>query len=719
MRDRGAWVTHSPLRPPNAGGGIPWWLHKLNATLQIRTYAEPYISAVDAWWNQLLPYLKSNKMLYSDGGPVIMAQVENEYGSYGNVAESASDRQYIVHLVNLARTLLGNDIVLYTTDGGSLGYMTRGSLNDSSVYTVGDFGPGSNPLTSFAAQDAFNPPPMRGAHLCSEFYSGWLTHWGEHMANTSSAGLADAMNGLFALNGSLSLYMGHGGTNFGTWAGANGGGTSFEPHITSYDYDSPLSENGAHGYGSDGVDKYAAVQEVLLNWTARDGGNQPPAEAPANAMAAYGAVPMTESAALLSPASLAALCAANATLPAGDAPLAFHQLNVSDGLVWMRSPRPGPADARGAVVDLSDPHDRAQVWVDGAYAGVVWRPEAAPVTVAASSPAGSGAEVGVLVESMGRLNYGGSMYDLKGIGPNAVPSGAAPTIAFGSAPAQTLPGPWSHCAIPLTDSTPSLVPFAPVSQDAATPSAAVGVAPTFFRGTFTTPAAVAPADTYIGMYGWTKGYVWINGNMLGRFWESKGPQHTLYTPAAFLNAAGSANEVVVLEMDVASPNMTVVSVSAPDFHFGSTCDLSGVPQAGDRVVMYSSSAKGPQQSWNVPAKGASGPITLTSDPRLCIQAGPSTDPSTGRPAIQLGGCAAGNPAQTWTTKTDGSLTVASDATCMDITAHGTTDGSGVETYSCNGGTNQLWTMPSAPSGSGVLIQSQMDPQVLTVCAANP
>lgn len=102
---------------------------------------------VDKWWNELLPRVKP--MLYSNGGPVVMMQVENEFGSYGNVQTNPADLKYMQHLVQLAREKLGEDIILYTTDGGDLSYMTRGSLNGSAVYTVGDFGPGNDPTTSF------------------------------------------------------------------------------------------------------------------------------------------------------------------------------------------------------------------------------------------------------------------------------------------------------------------------------------------------------------------------------------------------------------------------------------------------------------------------------------------------------------------------------------------------------------------------------------------
>lgn len=210
-----------------------------NATL--RTYEPNYITEVDKWWGVLLPMLVP--YLFCNGGPIIMAQLENEFGSYGNVATNPLDLYYMQHLRDVARDFLGNDIILMTTDGGTTAYMHAGCANMSDVYAVGDFGPSSNPLISFAAQKLFNPPGM-SPPMCTEYYSGWLTHWLDpSMQNTSTQLLAIGVLQLLKLNASFSFYMGHGGTNFGFWSGANGdGGSSFVAHITSYDYDAMVSE---------------------------------------------------------------------------------------------------------------------------------------------------------------------------------------------------------------------------------------------------------------------------------------------------------------------------------------------------------------------------------------------------------------------------------------------------------------------------------------------
>jgi len=165
-------------------------------------------------------------------------------GSYGDVSRHPRDLQYIRHLVQFARSALGPTAVLMTTDGGNTGYMRKGTLNDSSVLSLGD---GCTPPgPAWAAEGAFNPLGL-APKMCSEFYTGWLTHWGDpHAANTSTALVASNLDAVLSTaNGSVSLYMGHGGTSFGWWSGVNGaGGTSFQPDVTSYDYGSPVAEGG-------------------------------------------------------------------------------------------------------------------------------------------------------------------------------------------------------------------------------------------------------------------------------------------------------------------------------------------------------------------------------------------------------------------------------------------------------------------------------------------
>ena len=182
-------------------GGLPAWLTE-NGTIPLRTYAQPYVDFVQRYWEDgLLPQIKP--LLFENGGPIIMVQVENEYGSYGDVSSNPADAQYLQFLIDTARNSLGNDTILFTTDGGDTSFMSRGTFKGDSVYSVGD-GCG-NPQTCIDAQHEYNAPG-KSPFFCSECYTGWLTHWGEAGANTSSS--APHVDQILALNGSVSLYMG-------------------------------------------------------------------------------------------------------------------------------------------------------------------------------------------------------------------------------------------------------------------------------------------------------------------------------------------------------------------------------------------------------------------------------------------------------------------------------------------------------------------------------
>ena len=225
-------------------GGFPAWLLAVDPPVTLRTFEKQYIARVDSWFAELLPRVKP--LLYANGGNVIMVQIENEFGSYGDVSTNPLDKQYLEHLLDLVRVHLGQDIIVYTTDGGNANYMIRGSIQGSAVYTVGDHGPLSD-AGNCEAMKQLNAPGLSPS-MDSEYYTGWLTHWGENQANTSSAPIVKWLADMLSSGASVNLYMAYGGTNFGYMNGANGDGrTNFQPSITSYDYSSPIAEGGGTG----------------------------------------------------------------------------------------------------------------------------------------------------------------------------------------------------------------------------------------------------------------------------------------------------------------------------------------------------------------------------------------------------------------------------------------------------------------------------------------
>ncbi|AAD55646.1 Similar to acid beta-galactosidase [Arabidopsis thaliana] len=216
-------------------GGFPAWLLAVKPRLQLRTSDPVYLKLVERWWDVLLP--KVFPLLYSNGGPVIMVQIENEYGSYGN------DKAYLRKLVSMARGHLGDDIIVYTTDGGTKETLDKGTVPVADVYSAVDFSTGDDPWPIFKLQKKFNAPG-RSPPLSSSF----------ELFVTGSSTLVGSRIGMV-----------HGGTNFGFYNGANTGSeeSDYKPDLTSYDYDAPIKESGD-------IDnpKFQALQRVIKKYNA-------------------------------------------------------------------------------------------------------------------------------------------------------------------------------------------------------------------------------------------------------------------------------------------------------------------------------------------------------------------------------------------------------------------------------------------------------------------
>ncbi|XP_038597079.1 beta-galactosidase-1-like protein isoform X3 [Tachyglossus aculeatus] len=222
-------------------GGLPSWLLR-KSDIVLRTSDPDFLDAVDTWFHVLLPKVLSH--LYHNGGNIISVQVENEYGSYW-----ACDFSYMRHLSGLFRAVLGERVLLFTTDGAS--GLRCGTLQG--LFTTVDFGPGDNMTEAFILQKEYEP---NGPLVNSEYYTGWLDYWGAPHSTTDATVLARGLEAMLTLGASVNMYMFHGGTNFGYWSGADLK-QSYLPVTTSYDYDAPLSEAG------DPTDKLFALRDVI------------------------------------------------------------------------------------------------------------------------------------------------------------------------------------------------------------------------------------------------------------------------------------------------------------------------------------------------------------------------------------------------------------------------------------------------------------------------
>ena len=138
-----------------------------------------------------------------------------------------------------------------------------------------------------------------------------------------------------------------------------------------------------------------------------------------------------------------------------------------------------------------------------------------------------GVTLDLLVENMGRVNFGPGLIDRKGIVGSVMFDGQ---ILFN----------WEVYPLPLNDL--SRLKFQPMTLTSALSSEERRAGPRFFRGTFD---VTEPADTFLALPAWTKGAAWINGFNLGRYWQ-RGPQQTLYVPAPVLKRG--TNDIIIFEL---------------------------------------------------------------------------------------------------------------------------------------------------------------------------
>ena len=478
-------------------GGFPGWLLALPG-VKLRCADPVYLDAVEKYFTVLFDQLRP--LLCTNGGPVIMLQVENEYGSYGN------DQNYLQHLVALYRKLQ-MDVPYFTSDGPTT-LMLAGGACDGITPTV-NFGSGHE--NAFRVLKEIRPD---APECCMEFWNGWFDHWGEkHIRRPAEEGenaFAPEYEKMIARGAHVNLYMFHGGTNFGFTAGANGSSyTDYAPTVTSYDYDCPLSEAG------DPTAKYLACQRILKKYT----GNPRIRPIEKSPKIAPPECQLTGSCLLRSCLDQIAARSGQAVVPP-----TLEELGENFGFIHYKTSL--PAYDEDPVLSLLDVNDYVQVWLDGKYLGSQFRRKDPKKFVIPGRS--DGAVLELLVESTGRINYGPYVgKDRKGIGGSVCLN------------LQTLFN-WEYFLLPMTGL--DRVPFEPLRE--------IESEPAFYRGTFD---LAETADTFVNRPG-VKGSVWINGFHLGRYWDI-GPTETLYVPAPVLRKG--QNEIIILEQEkLLAPTIT-------------------------------------------------------------------------------------------------------------------------------------------------------------------
>lgn len=475
-------------------GGLPWWLLK-KKDVRLRESDPYFIERVALFEEAVAKQVKD--LTIANGGPIIMVQVENEYGSYGE------DKGYVSQIRDIVRANFGNDIALFQCDWAS--NFTLNGLDDL-IWTM-NFGTGANVDQQFAKLKQLRPnSPL----MCSEFWSGWFDKWGANHETRPAADMIKGIDDMLSRGISFSLYMTHGGTNWGHWAGANSPG--FAPDVTSYDYDAPISESGQT------TPKYWALREAMAKYM--DGEKQ--AKVPA----------------LIKPISIPAfrfteMAPLFENLPAAKKDeniRTMEEYNQGFGSILYRTTLPELKSP--ATLTVNDAHDYAQVFVDGKYIGKLDRRNGEKQLVLPACVKGS--RLDILVEAMGRINFGRAIKDFKGITKNVELS-----MDINGYPFVCDLKNWEVFNIEDTYEFYQGMKFQPI--ESLTDRLGQRI-PGVYRAKF---QVKKPSDTFLNFETWGKGLVYVNGYALGRIWEI-GPQQTLYVPGCWLKKG--ENEIVVFDI---------------------------------------------------------------------------------------------------------------------------------------------------------------------------
>jgi beta-galactosidase len=464
-------------------GGLPVSLLKI-PDIKIRCMDPRYMKAVESYISAMALQVKSLQV--TAGGPILMVQIENEYGSYGN------DKAYLERLRQLWLKE-GINVPFYTADGPTPYMLEAGNIDGAAIG-----------LDSGSSEADFEQAKKRNPNVpafSSETYPGWLTHWGEKWQRPDTNDLKKEVEFLLKTKRSVNFYVIHGGTNFGFTAGANAfSPTAYQPDITSYDYDAPINEQGQP------TAKYFMLRNLISKYSA----------APLPAIPAPQRVIYVQEIPMKRVQSIWDVLPPPVLSPQ---PLPMEMLDQNQGLMLYRTELIGHKSGK---LTIWEPHDYALVFLDGVFIDTVFRDGGKwtvdlPKTTTTQNPV-----LDILVEGMGHINFAQFMIDRKGITDRVTLNG------------MTLMN-WQHYSLPMTETF--------VAKALKQPKfSAEGRKGQFFTGQFMLEET---GDTFFDLSDYGKGMIYVNGHLLGRFWNI-GPQQRIFCPAGWLKKG--KNEMVIFDL---------------------------------------------------------------------------------------------------------------------------------------------------------------------------
>ena len=532
-------------------GGLPWWLLK-KEDVALRSLDPYYMERVKIFMNEVGRQLAPLQI--TNGGNIIMVQVENEFGSYG------TDKPYIAAIRDIVKEAGFTDVPLFQCDWSS--NFTNNALDDL-LWTV-NFGTGANIDQQFEKLQQLRPEtPL----MCSEFWSGWFDHWGRKHETRPAKDMVDGMRDMLDRNISFSLYMTHGGTTFGHWGGANN--PAYSAMCSSYDYDAPISEAGWT------TDKYFLLRDMLSNYLPE--GTTLPEVPAAYPVIEIPAISFTQAAPLFT-----------------NLPTPHHSKDIKSmehfdqgwGSILYRTTLPANV-AAGTIMKITEVHDWAQIFANGNLIATLDRRKGEFETVLPQLAKGT--TLDILVEAMGRVNFDKSIHDRKGITEDV-------SLVLKDGKEESLKN-WEVYSFPVDYAFAQSMNYQPAGAQ---------TMPAYYKANFTINKT---GDTFLDMSSWGKGLVWVNGRAMGRFWEI-GPQQTLYVPGCWLNEGD--NEIIVLDLKgpqsaiisgITQPILDQLRVDAPKTHRadGEKLNLNGetpviesafIPGNGWQEVKFAAPVKG-------------------------------------------------------------------------------------------------------------------------------